>query len=119
MKTSADLGITHCNQCGECCRRSSCHLDEKDVSRIAQYLGLSRREFARQYLQVILPTSESAAVKPLMTDDGCVFLKDSKCSIQEVKPKGGREYECWTVQPHASRYWWPKHGLSRIGVVIK
>lgn len=117
MKTSAELGLAHCNQCGECCRQSTCHLEQKDVSRIAQHLGLSRREFARQYLQVFLP-EDSAAVKPRMTENGCVFLKDNACSIHQVKPKGGREYECWTAQPHASRYWWPKQGLSRIGVVV-
>lgn len=119
MQTSADLGLSHCNQCGECCRQSSCHLSEQDTSKIAQHLGLSRREFARQYLTVIPTAAGAVAIKPRMTPQGCVFLKDSKCSIQAVKPKGGREFECWTPQPHASRYWWPSDRLKRIGVAIE
>jgi Fe-S-cluster containining protein len=119
VKTSAELGLTHCNRCGECCRKSTCHLEQQDASRIAQHLGISRREFALKYLQVILPADGKAAVKPRMTQDGCIFLKNNECSIQSVKPKGGRDYQCWTPQGSGERYWWPSDRLSRIGVKVQ
>lgn len=113
--------IKHCNRCGECCRQSSCHLEPQDVSRIAQHLGVSRRAFARQYLQTFEPVQGQVAVKPRMAEGGCVFLRGNDCGIQDVKPKGGRDYECWTRKAFESprRYWWPKSGLNRIGVVIQ
>lgn len=119
MKTSHQLGLDHCNQCGECCRKDSCHLDERDASKIAQHLGISRREFARTYLQVFRTSPTHTAVKTRMTASGCIFLKDNCCSIHEVKPKGGRDYECWTPQHSAQQYWWRSSALSSIGVKVE
>jgi Fe-S-cluster containining protein len=32
----------------------------------------------------------------------CVFWKDFRCSIHEVKPLECREYECWNADPRKS-----------------
>jgi Fe-S-cluster containining protein len=117
VKTSAELGLNYCNQCGECCRRSTCHIDEKDVPRIAKFLGVSRGQFMKQYVTIFIPRRGSAAVKPKMTATGCTFLVGNQCALQPVKPRGGREFECWTPQPSSSRYWWPSHRLARYGFV--
>jgi Fe-S-cluster containining protein len=119
VKTSAELGLTECNRCGGCCRNSTCHLSLGDVPKIAKHLGITGEEFARKYLAIFRPQESRFAVKPRMTESGCVFLRGNDCAIQDVKPKGGREYECWTPQPHASRYWWPSSSLSRIGVAVE
>lgn len=118
MKTSAELNLTECNRCGECCRQSTCHLSLGDVPRIAKHLGMSRDELVRK-LVIYRASPTHVAVKPQKTESGCVFLRGNECSIHAVKPKGGREYECWTPQPDRSRYWWRSESLKRIGVVVE
>jgi Fe-S-cluster containining protein len=115
--TSAQLGLNHCNKCGECCRQSTCILEEADVPKIARHLGVMKKKLVRKFLQVYEPSRGRYAVKPRMTATGCVFLKDNLCSIQSVKPKGGREFECWTPQGDGKRYEWTS--LAAIGIRVE
>lgn len=90
-ETSAAQGLAHCNQCGKCCENSGCTLAAGDAERIAKHLGITLREFYRRHTAF----ADDAVV--MLTP--CNFYVNKLCSIQPVKPTGGREFECWDLKP--------------------
>jgi Fe-S-cluster containining protein len=108
-ETSAHQGLSECNQCGVCCLTSPCLLVPKDVSRIAQELGESRREFS-MHLQVELIPDGRRLVR---MKNPCDFLDGRLCRIHSFKPKGGRDFKCWTDNPQT--YFWREPDLRLIG----
>src|SRR2546425_11535165 len=38
-----------CRQCGECCRVTEVQIVERDVERLARYLGLNEQQFIAEY----------------------------------------------------------------------
>jgi Fe-S-cluster containining protein len=118
MLSSAHLGLKHCNRCGQCCKDSPCLLEESDIDRIAAHLRMDREEFVRTKLDV-QPVDRMGAVKPKRNERGCIFLKGNDCGINRVKPKGGRDYECWVPQDGGTRYLWSSTSLSKIGVMVE
>lgn len=102
-ETSAAQGLAHCNQCGACCRRNPCLLKPADVARLNQHVGpvheytaLERTAAGRWQIRMRRP---------------CRFLVENRCSIQEHKPSGGRDFECWT--PDTRNYFWSPAELRR------
>lgn len=101
-----------CKQCGKCCEIHPCALATEDLPRIASFLGLSEEELFKQFLvldYVENSGGRSCYVSPArkndrpgrlvatdwtFADSACIFLRDNKCSIAQVKPKGGREFNC-------------------------
>jgi len=72
--------------CGECCWGRGISVSEKEIKRIADFLGIKEEDFKRQYCvlnrdRYELKTKESGY---------CVFLKKSEkgkiCAIHPVKP---------------------------------
>jgi hypothetical protein len=77
-----------CRQCGECCQGAGGILVTPAETRaLAEYLGLSPREFARRYL-VDSPLGPQVAEK----DGACVFLQEARCRVHPVKPRICREW---------------------------
>ena len=113
--TAYQEGKKYCTRCGECCKANPCLLEEADVQRIADHLGMPRDDFVRTKLDVERH-GDKFAVRPKRNARGCIFLKGNDCGINRVKPKGGREFECWTPQGSGERYHW--RSLSSIGVVV-
>lgn len=83
-----------CQNCGKCCTMGSGFLIDKDIPKIAKYLGITEEELKRTCLtEKILfnkvmykPNSLDQKGKPGV----CVFYnKDNGCSIHDVKP-----FEC-------------------------
>jgi len=75
-----------CKMCGECCWGRGISVSEKEIKRIADFLGIKEEDFKRQYCvlnrdRYELKTKESGY---------CVFLKKSEkgkiCAIHPVKP---------------------------------
>ena len=77
-----------CLNCVLACVRCPGRLVPDDIAPIAQHLGVSEPELLTKYL-VNAGTMMTPALAPRLTPDGCVFLKDQRCSIHAVKP-----YEC-------------------------
>ena len=93
-----------CCQCNNCCHGYVIALEEDEIEAIAAAHGVSKQEFARQYL---VYTIEGYCVKA--TDKRCCFLKeDGKCAIQGYKPA-----EC-TEFPFTHR---PKRLSNMLGMV--
>ena len=72
-----------CRECAECCRVTEVDLQERDVEKLARFLGISERSFLDQYTAL----GESGELMLKRTDEaGCVFLEGNECSVYEVRP---------------------------------
>jgi Fe-S-cluster containining protein len=72
-----------CRQCAECCRVTEVQLAERDVERLARYLGLSRERFLENYTA----TGEDGELILRRTEEtGCVFLDGNECTVYEARP---------------------------------
>jgi Fe-S-cluster containining protein len=84
-----------CTQCGNCCRNhgeySFVYLTTPEVTAIAEWLGVSRREFLAKYC-----TREDGAVTIRTDSPACPFLKeDNRCGIYPVRPKQCATWPFW------------------------
>ena len=77
-----------CRQCGECCRVPDVPIVERDVDKLAHYLGLSEKAFLEKHTAldedgklILLRTPPSAT-----SGGGCTFLVGNECSVYEARP---------------------------------
>jgi hypothetical protein len=105
----------YCFDCGLCCRIHPCALSPQDLPVIAEQFGLSEGELFSRYLIIDYatvsrkkqyyicparkagPIGEVASLEWTFLDSPCIFLVENRCTIQEVKPRGGREFFCRLV----------------------
>jgi hypothetical protein len=72
-----------CTQCANCCRVTEVEITDRDIEKLAKFLGVSHAGFLRDYTQrdgddhLILKRSEN----------GCVFLEGNLCSVYEARPQ--------------------------------
>ena len=92
-----------CTACANCCRVTEIGIKERDIEKLAKFVGVTRAEFLRDY-------SMRAADGELILkrdENGCVFLKGNLCSVYEARPQNCAKF------PHlvrgdgsiASRMW--------------
>ncbi len=70
-----------CTTCANCCRVATVRLRERELESLARHIGVSRREFTRDYAE---RTEEGWILK--RTEKGCVFLEGNLCSVYEARP---------------------------------
>lgn len=101
--------ITACDHCGACCTQSPCLLGSpREVERISRVVGYDIRR------HIGIEKLENGYQVRVSVQRPCVFF-NGRCSIQQVKPRGGREFECW--KPDDRKYLWTTEQLARIGFV--
>ena len=86
----------NCAGCGDCCRnlKNVALVEPLDLYRIAKNLGIHIEDAAAQYTKPLI-LSWGYPVLTLRTKqhlDACVFLKNSKCSLYELRPRACRLY---------------------------
>ena len=104
-ETSAVQGLDHCNECGACCRIAPCSLMPDDVARIEAHIG-------RSLLPSIQVGKRPSGEWVVRMKPPCDFLDGNRCTIHEVKPVGGREFECWNPATHRRTYHWSESDLD-------
>lgn len=72
-----------CTTCGNCCRVATTQLSQRDVERLARFLGMKVPQFLRDYT---LETKDEGLILK-RTDAGCVFLDGNLCSVYEARPE--------------------------------
>ncbi len=88
----AELGM-ECTGCGHCCKIDSGILFDEDVTQVADYLGIPRDEFIKEYLEEHERFHTKCwKLKQIKEDKKpygrCVLLgTDNKCTVHEIKPK--------------------------------
>ena len=99
-----------CTACANCCRVTEVGITERDVEKLAKFIGVSESEFMAQYTAV----DKSGALILKRNKEGCVFLEGDLCSVYEARPQNCANF------PHvvrgtgsiASRMW---EFLDRVG----
>lgn len=84
-----------CTRCGNCCKTHGeyayVYLAERDLSAIAQHLGLSRADFLARHCE-----REDGWVLLRMDQPACPFLtSENTCSIYPVRPKQCATWPFW------------------------
>jgi Fe-S-cluster containining protein len=88
---------TGCKRCGNCCRVPGyVYLLRDEPDRIAAYLGLSIYDFTGRYARLV--NERSALSLKDKADGSCIFLDETGCRIQSVKPS-----QC-SAFPHGWRF---------------
>ena len=72
-----------CTTCANCCRVSEVEITDRDIDKLAKFLGMTRQEFIRDSTQ----QAESGELILKRTDAGCVFLEGNLCSVYEARPQ--------------------------------
>jgi uncharacterized protein len=71
-----------CTTCANCCRVSEVEITDRDIDKLAKFIGMTREEFIRDSTQ----QSESGELILKRTEAGCVFLEGNLCSVYEARP---------------------------------
>jgi Fe-S-cluster containining protein len=72
-----------CTECANCCRLTEVGITERDIHRLAKFLGMSSEEFLSDFTQ----RDESGALILKRTETGCVFLNGNLCGVYEARPQ--------------------------------
>ncbi len=81
---------TACLECGNCCTRMTPTFTEKDITRIAKVVGLTKAQFKKKYLE------KDDSGDWINKTTPCQFLgEDLKCSVYEHRP-----VDCATFPHH-------------------
>jgi Fe-S-cluster containining protein len=72
-----------CTTCANCCRVSEVEITDRDVDKLAKFLGMTREEFIRDSTQ----QAESGELILKRADAGCVFLEGNLCSVYDARPQ--------------------------------
>jgi uncharacterized protein len=72
-----------CTQCANCCRVTEVGITQRDVEKLAKFIGVSEQEFAGQF------TARDAEGARILkrNEAGCVFLEGNLCSVYEARPQ--------------------------------
>lgn len=80
-----------CQRCTACCRwPGQVRLSEAAITQIAAFLQLEEREFIQRY--TLLSADRRGLILADQPDGACIFLKESNCQIQPVKPQQCRDF---------------------------
>ena len=93
-----------CTQCGKCCTGSPGYtwvsLDEINI--IADHLKIPINDFIRDYLRKV---DGKWALLEYTPSYDCIFLKDKRCSIYQVRPKQCRTFPWWPKNLESKKNW--------------
>lgn len=71
-----------CRQCAECCRVTDVPLAERDIHKLAHFLGLSEKAFVDKHTA----RDENDALILRRNAQGCEFLQGNDCTVYEARP---------------------------------
>jgi Fe-S-cluster containining protein len=71
-----------CRQCGECCRVTDVQITERDIEKLARYLGIP----AKTFLEKNTALDEDGVLILRRTTGGCEFLEGNECTVYEARP---------------------------------
>jgi Fe-S-cluster containining protein len=82
-----------CRACANCCRVATAKLVDRDIDRLARFLGMRREQFVRDYAV----ESEEEGLVLKRTENGCVFLSGNECTVYDARPHSCEDF------PHLAR----------------
>lgn len=93
-----------CTQCANCCRVATTQLLERDVERMAKFLGTTEGRFLRDYT---MKDDEGRLCLKWTKEAGCIFLSGNECTIYEGRPTSCQNFPHITKGegPVSTRMW--------------
>lgn len=90
------------NGCSNCCKSGGVvAVSEEEARHVAQYLKLSIAEFLKKFTR-----SEGKKIYLIEQEiPDCIFLKNEKCTIYEVRPLQCRTFPFWTQNVKSEKRW--------------
>jgi Fe-S-cluster containining protein len=82
-----------CRACANCCRVATAKLVDRDIDKLARFLGMRREQFVRDYAV----ESEEEGLVLKRTENGCVFLSGNECTVYDARPHSCEDF------PHLAR----------------
>ena len=80
-----------CQRCAACCRwPGEVRLSEHEISKLAGFLNLAETEFIEQHTR--LRQDRLGLALKERSDRSCIFLEDTTCTVQPVKPLQCQEF---------------------------
>lgn len=71
-----------CTACANCCREATVRVTERDVLKLAKFLGMRPPDVMRQYVE---ETKEEGYILK-RSAAGCVFLEGTMCTAYDARP---------------------------------
>ncbi len=72
-----------CTQCANCCRVATVRLADRDVEKLAKFIGVRRAEFLRDYTD---QSPEEGLILKRTDEAGCIFLNGNMCDVYDARP---------------------------------
>ncbi len=72
-----------CKECAECCRVTEVEITERDIEKLAKFLGIRKVDFVAQYTAT---GDEGEMILARTKESGCVFLSGNECTVYEARP---------------------------------
>ncbi|HRD55159.1 MAG TPA: YkgJ family cysteine cluster protein [Parachlamydiaceae bacterium] len=93
-----------CTGCGKCCTGSPgvVFVTEEEMGNMASFLKITAKDFAKRYMRTV---NGRLALVELRQNYDCIFLKNNKCSIYEVRPKQCRTFPWWAQNLNSKESW--------------
>lgn len=93
-----------CTECGQCCTGAPGYtwVSDAEIIAIAHHLGLTLDEFGKKYLRLV-NGRYALLEKPVSYD--CIFLKDKKCQIYQLRPQQCRTFPWWQQNLTSPEAW--------------
>lgn len=93
-----------CLQCANCCRVATAKLVERDVERLAKFLGIGVARFLKDYA---VESEEEALILKRDEGAGCVFLSGNECTVYAARPASCQNFPHLVKGPGSlvSRMW--------------
>lgn len=102
MERKSNNKIVYCNKCGECCRSDLGPLIlPNDIIQISKAINETECDFLQKYCnqKIFLLNNRQFYLYFLKTEkNGCIFLRNSLCSIYNIRPYQCRyaPYQCFS-----------------------
>lgn len=101
LKDVLKLGNS-CQQCGNCCSYGTGFATEEDMIKMAHKLGITAAKLKKEYMEEMEKFQTKMHRPKTIKQKGkpygkCVFLKEKKCSIHDVKPLQCKIGNCSTL----------------------
>ncbi len=72
-----------CSVCANCCKQATVKLHDRDIDKLARYMGVKPAQFRKDYTQ---EDEEQGTVLKFEAGKGCVFLDGNDCTVYEARP---------------------------------
>ncbi len=71
-----------CLACANCCRVATTRVTDRDITRLAKFLGMKPAQALREY--TVQTEDEGRVLR--RTGQGCVFLSGNECTVYKARP---------------------------------